>query len=90
MSTSFAAIALTAHVVTTLRIVFFRRKGARHRAHVSWLAWALVTVLGCSAIELALHPRHVDFLEATRSVLLALFVYCARGNVARLLWSGEQ
>ncbi|WP_250466122.1 MULTISPECIES: phage holin family protein [unclassified Caballeronia] len=90
MNLSFASIALMAHVVAALRIVFFRRNGARHRAHVSWLAWSLASVLGCSAIELALHPRHVDFLEAARSVLLAFFVFCARGNVARLLWSGEQ
>ncbi|MDR5883605.1 phage holin family protein [Caballeronia sp. LZ032] len=90
MHISFAVIALAAHVAAMLRVLFYRRNGARHRHHVSWVAWAVVAVSGGSAIELALHAKHVGFFEAATAILLALFVYAARGNIARLLWSSEQ
>ena len=87
MSASFALIACVAHLATLLRILTFRRNGARYRRHVSWAAWALAAVMGGSAIELALRLGQVDIFEAAAAVLLAVFVFGARGNVARLLWS---
>ena len=84
-----ALIALAAYVAAIARVLTCRRQGARHRRHVSWIAWALVVVLGGSAIELALHAKSVGIFEAGPAVLLALFVFGARGNVARLLWSNE-
>ncbi|RQR78693.1 phage holin family protein [Burkholderia sp. Bp9015] len=89
MHISFAVIALAAHIAAMLRILAYRRNGARHRNHVSWIAWALVAVSGGSSIELALHARHVGFFEAATAVLLTLFVFGARGNVARLLRSDQ-
>jgi hypothetical protein len=87
MHVSLAMIALAAHLAAMLRVLAYRRNGARHRYHVSWVAWALLVVSGGSAIELALHAKHVGFFEAATAVLLALFVFGARGNVARLLRS---
>ena len=87
MSASFALIACVAHLATLLRILTFRRNGARYRRHVSWAAWVLSAVMGGSAIALALRLGQVDIFEAAAAVLLAVFVFGARGNVARLLWS---
>jgi hypothetical protein len=80
-------VAQLAQLAAVLLLLTYRRNGARHRHHVSWLAWLLVVVLGGSSIELALHAKQVGFFEAGKAVLLALFVFCARGNVARLLRS---
>lgn len=87
MTNPFALIALVACVAACLRLLLYRKQGARHRHHVSWLAWALLAILGSSAIDLAVHARDIGFLEAMRTALLSLFVFGARGNVARLLWS---
>ena len=84
-----ALIALAAYVAAIVRVLTFRRRGARHRRHVSWIAWALVVVMGGSAIELALHAKSVGIFEAGSAVLLALFLFGVRGNVARLLWCNE-
>lgn len=86
----FGLVSFGAYSAIALRVFFYRRNGARHRAHVSWIAWAIVATAGASAIEVALHVKQAVFMEAARAVLLALFVWGARGNVARLLWSGEQ
>lgn len=87
MHISFALIALAAHVAALLRVFTYRKNGARHRHHAAWLAWAIVAVSGGSAIELTLHAESVGFFEAATAILLALFVYVARGNIASLLRS---
>ena len=82
-----ALIMLGCCAAACLRLLTYSKDGARHRSHVSWFAWALLAVLGCSAIDLVVTARDVGFLEAARTALLSLFVFLARGNVARLLWS---
>ncbi|WP_029226167.1 phage holin family protein [Burkholderia ubonensis] len=89
MHISFALVALAAHLAALARVLVYRRNGARHRHGASWVAWALVAVSGGSAIELALHAKHVGFFETATAVLLALFVFASRGNVARLLRSEQ-
>ncbi|PAJ88060.1 phage holin family protein [Burkholderia ubonensis] len=89
MHISFALVALGAHLAALARVLIYRRNGARHRHDASWVAWALVVVSGGSAIELALHAKHVGFFETATAVLLALFVFASRGNVARLLRSEQ-
>jgi hypothetical protein len=87
MTFAFALISVGAHLVALMRLFAYRRDGARHRHHVSWLAWALVVVNGGSLIESALHPERAGLFEAATAVLLAVFVTGVRGNVARLLSS---
>ena len=87
MLTPFAVIALAAYIASIVRLLTYRRQGSRHRRHVSWIAWALVVVMGGSAIELALHAKSIGVFETGSAVLLALFLFRVRGNVARLLWS---
>lgn len=83
------AIALAAYMVAIAALLLYRRDGAQHRRHASWLAWLLLVVVGGSAIELLLYPKPVGFFEAGRAALLALFIVRTRGNVARLLWSDK-
>ncbi|HDR8932758.1 TPA: phage holin family protein [Burkholderia vietnamiensis] len=89
MHLSFALVALAAHLAVILRVLTYRKNGARHRSHVAWTAWLIVAISGGSAIELLIHPKPVGFFQAVQAVMLALFVYLARGNVARLLGSTE-
>lgn len=87
MTYAFALIAFLAYAVTSVRLLLYRKEGARHRRHVSWLAWALLVILVGSSVELAVDGHPIGFFEAARAVLLSLFVFGARGNVARLLRS---
>ena len=87
MHNPLALIALIAYSVAALRILSYRRDGARHRNHVSWFAWLMLVALGGSAIELALHAKSVGYFEAARAVLFTVLIFGARGNVARLLRS---
>lgn len=87
MTQIFMLIALLAHVGAAVRLLAYRKDGARHRRHVSWIAWALLVVLGGSALELLLQRHPVGFFEAARAVLFSLFIFGTRGNVARLLRS---
>lgn len=85
----FPLIALIAYIATILRVLTYRKHGARHRHHVSWIAWALLAVIGGSSIELILHANSTGLFEAGKAVLIAIFVFGARGNISRLLRSDE-
>ena len=87
MHNPLALIALVAYTLAALRILAYRREGARHRHHVSWFAWLLLVALGGSAIELAIHAQAVGLFEAARALLFTILIFGARGNVARLLRS---
>ncbi|GGY12667.1 phage holin family protein [Pseudoduganella dura] len=82
-----AAIALMAYFVAIGALLLYRKDGARHRQHVSLMAWGVLVILGGSAIELMLNSKGVSLFEAGRAALLAMFIVLSRGNVARLLWS---
>lgn len=87
MTHLYALIAFIAYAGATVRLLAYRKDGARHRHHVSWLAWAVLVVLAGSAVDVLFKGHHLDFFEAARAVLLALFIFGSRGNVARLLRS---
>lgn len=87
--TPFALIALVAYAAAGLCLLLYRKQGARYRRGVSWLAWVLLVVLAGSAIEIAMHAHAIGFFEAMRAALLSLFIFGARGNVARLLRSNR-
>lgn len=87
MTHLFMLCALLAYGAAALRLLAYRKDGARHRQHVSWIAWALLVVLAGSALELILQGNPVGFFEAARAMLLTLFIFGSRGNVARLIRS---
>ncbi|WP_112175820.1 phage holin family protein [Paraburkholderia unamae] len=90
MHLSFALVALAAYLAVLLRVLTYRRNGARHRHRVSWFAWAIVAVSGGSAIEFMLSARHAGFFDAASAVVLAVLVFTSRGNVAHMLRSDQQ
>lgn len=74
-----------------IRIAIYRREGARHRPGVSWLAYALAVGTGCEWLSIIMA---VLFAKPTPAVspfllivllVLAVLVYRARGNVARIV-----
>ncbi|MCG1017377.1 phage holin family protein [Mycetohabitans rhizoxinica] len=85
MQTSLTFIALAAYLCTLLRLLAYRRQGARYRKCMSWLAWIFMATLGGTAIDLALHNRPIDLFDAAMAVFIAGFAWAVRGNVARLL-----
>ncbi|RKU01960.1 hypothetical protein C7H84_19130 [Burkholderia sp. Nafp2/4-1b] len=76
-------IALAAHGVLIVRVLTYRRRGARHRAGVAWSAWLLIALTCGGAIELL--GGKLGIFQAMQSVMLAVMVITARGNIARLL-----
>ena len=87
MTHLYALIAFIAYAGSAARLLAYRKDGARHRHHVSWIAWALLVILAGSAIDVLLHAHPIDFFEAARAVAFAVFIFGTRGNVARLLRS---
>lgn len=73
------------------RITFYQRHGARYRAGVSWCAYALAAATGCEwlsvmlAILLAKPVTAVSPFILIVLLVLAVLVYRAGGNVARIL-----
>ncbi|MHA7420194.1 phage holin family protein, partial [Burkholderia pseudomallei] len=57
MHVSSALVALAAHLAVIVRVLTYRKNGARHRFHVAWAAWVIVAISGGSAIELLFHPK---------------------------------
>lgn len=74
-----------------IRIAIYRREGARYRAGVSWLAYALAAATGCEWLSILLAALFAKPTPAVSPFLLivllvlAVLVYRARGNVARIL-----
>jgi hypothetical protein len=76
---------LAAHCASLLCVLAYRRGGARHRAGIAWLAWALAAALGSAIIDRVLYDRPAGLSEAVTAVFLAAWMWAAHGNVARLL-----
>ena len=87
MTHLYALVAFIAYAGAAVCLLAYRRDGARHRHHVSWIAWALLVILAGSAVDVLIQGHRLDFFETARAVLLALFILRSRGNVARLFWS---
>jgi len=87
---AYAYAAAAAYFVSIALLLTYRRGHARYRGAVAWFAWLLLVILGGSLIELVLAPGNVGLFEAGRAVLISLFVWGVRGNVARIFWSDEK
>jgi hypothetical protein len=87
MTHLYVLIAFVAYAGAALRLLAYRKDGARHRHHVSWIAWALLVIEAGSAINVLLHAHPIDFFEVARAVAFTVFIFGSRGNVARLLRS---
>lgn len=85
----FAMIAIIAYCAAIARLLLYRKGDARYRRNVSWIAWLFLVMLGGSAIDLLFHARLAGPFAAGQAVMIAIFVFGVRGNVARLLRSDD-
>ncbi len=73
---------------TCLRLLFYRRSGARFKRHISVLAYLLILLNG--GIALALLTGRINATDVHPLAILALSllttaVYYARGNIAHII-----
>ncbi|NIJ70586.1 phage holin family protein [Xanthomonas sp. 60] len=93
MSEFINAATLFSCLVICMRLLTYRpHAGARHRPAVAWLAWALIVATGGQALTLVLFGTGSGAADATTRlcqlallVVLAIVIYRAHGNAARLL-----
>ncbi|EJL93506.1 Protein of unknown function (DUF754) [Herbaspirillum sp. CF444] len=84
-------VLLIAQLVISLlvvgRLMFYRKKHARHKVHMSVVAYLLLVAYGWTAIRILtgeyLSPVDWSDLAVNAAVLLAVFY--AKGNIARFL-----
>ncbi|MCY1295851.1 putative 3TM holin [compost metagenome] len=78
-----------------VRIAAYSRKGARYRFGISLLAYFLCVGTGCYAVTVLLdvlrggHQQAVSPFLLIVLLALALLVYRAKGNVARVFYLGD-
>lgn len=80
-----ALIAVTANVITAARLICYRRGSSRFRRGVSVVAYFLIVCSGGAAIDTLVNGAHVTLWEAGFSVVIAVLVVRARGNVATVM-----
>ncbi|AOY00088.1 phage holin family protein [Jeongeupia sp. USM3] len=81
-----------------LRLITYRRDGARHRVLISMLAYVLIVATGTVALRtlLGLYHAPVDPSEVVINAVLCFAVFGVRGNVAELFriaagpWDGHE
>lgn len=71
-----------------LRLLFYRRSGARFKRHISCLAYLLIVLTG--SLALSLFTGQLSFRQIPQPLLIALIalavaVFYAKGNLAQLL-----
>ncbi|TJZ75565.1 phage holin family protein [Chitiniphilus eburneus] len=76
---------------TCLRLLTYRRAGARHRPLYAWLAYVLIVATGTVALRtlLGVYPAAVDPSEVAINIVLCIAVFGVRGNVAELFRIGS-
>lgn len=88
MAHLFAILLLVANAVTCLRLLIYRRAGARYRPLVSACAWLLIASTGSTALAIVLgqYPaQHIHLGDVGISLVLCVLSLTARGNVAAIL-----
>ena len=68
-----------------LRLVSYRRDGARYRRLVGWAAYVLMVGAFARAVAIGIDHAPAHWSEAIVAVALAALVWRSRGNVAGLL-----
>jgi hypothetical protein len=76
------------HAITCIRLLSYRRAGARYRPIVSACAWLLIASTGSTALGVALGhypPGDIHLGDLGISLVLCVLSLTARGNVAAIL-----
>lgn len=77
-----------ASALTCMRLLFYRRRGARYRPHISAVAWLLIVSSGSTAIDILLGrlpPGAASIGHVGLAVVVCALTFAARGNVAAIL-----
>lgn len=88
MAHLFALLLLVSNAVTCLRLLLYRRSGARYRPLVSVAAWLLIVSTGSIALGIVLGqypPGDIHAGDLGISLVLCVLSLTARGNVAAIL-----
>lgn len=73
-------------LVTSFRLMTYRRAGAAHNGGVAFIAWLLTVAAGAVFIRVVTGEyHHTDWTEVLINLLLCVAVCRARGNVGHLL-----
>lgn len=83
----FQIIALIAYIFCGLRIICFDPTGLRHRTFYSCMATILIASFMGQSVHILFFKDPVTLWDAVFSILLAVIIYRAKGNVAKVIWS---
>lgn len=84
----FALLLFATNAVTCVRLLVYRRAGARYRWFVSAAAWLLIASTGTTALSVMLGlypPDDIHLGDLGISIVLCALSLAARGNVATIL-----
>lgn len=77
--------AIAANVSTAMRLLAYQRGGARYRPGISAMAYVLIVCTGAEALSIILGTSTTSLWSAGVAVVLAVLVWRAQGNVARIV-----
>lgn len=83
-----AHIILVANLISVAVLMCYRRGSSRYKPLMSILAYLLLVSLGGQAIDVSLNAGGASAWDASVSVLIAVVVVRARGNVAAMARCG--
>ena len=89
MEILFQFIALIAYIFCGLRIICFDAAGLRYHPQYSILATILIASFMGQSVHILFFKDPVTLWDAVFSILLAVIIYKAKGNVAKLIWSAS-
>ncbi|NYT68824.1 phage holin family protein [Pusillimonas noertemannii] len=80
-----ALIAITANVLTLIRLISYRRGGSRYKFGASLLAYLLLVASGVYLLALAFNLTSTSIWAALVSLVVSALVWRARGNCAAIV-----
>lgn len=83
-----ALVLFAANLITCLRLLLYRRDGARYRPLISMAAWLLIASTGTTVLAIALGrypPADIHLGDVGIAVVVCVLSLTARGNVAAIL-----
>lgn len=85
----FQYIALIAYLFCGIRIICFNQAGKQHNCRYAILATILIGAFIGQSIHILFLKDPVTLWDAIFALVLAVSVYRAKGNVARVIWSSS-
>lgn len=83
----FQFIALIAYLFCGIRIICFNKNGKQHNSRYAILATILIGSFMGQSVHILLFKDPVTLWDAVFAVVLAVIIYRAKGNVAKVIWS---